>query len=200
MRVAKVFKGYMTSAVLWIGLFCSVSGSVSANTVHVDFTDQGSFQADVWQQGALTITGSDKLNFLQLNGIGIVGQIDHAIDPGETVIFSFAGPANYVKLFNGSIGNLSGVKYNTATINAFGVNGTFLGTAAGVEPTPWIVVSELFGDELITSFSVRATEDIYRFSALEYALAAPVPEPGSGWMMIGGLCLLIYAGRSARQN
>ncbi len=200
MKIYCVMKRCTSRAVLWAALLSTFPLMASENTVLVDFTEQGTFQAESWQQGPLTITGSDKLNLLQLNGLGIVGQTDHAIDPGESVVFSFSGPANFVKLFNGSIGNLGGVKFNTASIQAFGIGGTSLGTLSGVEPSPWIVVSELFGDALITSFSVTATDDIYRFSALEYALALPVPEPRSGWMMISGLCFLIYSIRSARRS
>ncbi|MCQ9376270.1 hypothetical protein NMQ14_18650 [Methyloversatilis sp. XJ19-13] len=199
MNIDRLMKRYTSSAVVWAGLLCSLPSTASEHTVLVDFTEQGTFQAESFQQGPLTITGSDQLNFLQLNGLGIVGQIDHAIDPGEFVVFSFSSPVNFVKLINGSIGNPSGIKFNTANIEAFGIGGISLGTLSGVEPSPSIVVSGLFGDALITSFSVMATEDIYRFSALEYALASAVPEPDSGWMMMGGLCLLLYSIRLARR-
>lgn len=181
--------------------FCSALLSAlptvaQADIVAVDFKEQGTFQTDVWRAGALTVTGSDTLNFLQYNGIGVVGQIDDAIDPGESVIFSFARPATYVKLYNGSIGNLGGIKFNTATVQAYGADGILLGEIAGVEPTPWLILSSYFGDTPIKSFSVSATEDSYRFSALDFALV--VPEPRVVSMLIGGLFVLSLAARRSR--
>lgn len=173
------------------GVLFVQSGNARSNTFTVDFANQGSFQTAVWQTGSLAVTASDTLNFLQYNGIGVVGQTDHAIDPGESVIFSFSAPATFVKLFNGALGNLDGIKFHTAVIQAFGVDGALLGAATGIEPTPWVIVSELFGEAPIMSFSVRATEDLYRFSALEFTLA--VPEPQATSMLAGGLFVLLLA-------
>lgn len=186
-----VSMGAIFFSVLWI------QPSVAyGNSITVDFTNQGSFQAVGWQQGVLTVTGSNTLNFLQYNGVGVVGETDSAVDPGESVFFLFSSPANYVRLFNGAIGNVNGIKYRTAKIQVFGVDGVLIGTAVGVEPTPWIVISELFDNAPITSFSVLATEDLYRFSAIEFALS--VPEPKAASMLIGGMCCLFIALRSVR--
>lgn len=198
MSFMATFRKLLTSIALCVGALWAQPSVSYANAVTVDFTNLGSFQTAAWQQGALIVTGSGILNFLQYNGIGVLGITDSAVDPGESVIFSFSSPVTYVKLFNGALGNPDGIKYRTAVIQAFGAGGDLIGTVRGVEPTPWVVVSELFGDEPIQSFAILATEDLYRFSALEFALS--VPEPKTVSMLIGGLGFLSIAIRTARHG
>lgn len=149
----------------------------SNEIVSVDFTNKGTFRTDRWQSAALEITSSADLNFLEYNGIGVLGQIDNTLDPGESITFSFLSPAYYVRLTTGAIGNLNGIQFNTAIVTAFGVGGVALGSVAGVEPMPSVFINGLFENAPISSFTIEATEDVYRFSAIQYSLAVPEPEP-----------------------
>lgn len=165
----------------------------SNEIVSVDFTNKGTFQTDRWQSAALEITSSADLNFLEYNGIGVTGQIDDTVDPGESITFSFLAPAYYVRLSTGAIGNLNGIQFNTAIVTAFGVGGVALGSVAGVEPMPSVFVNSLFGNAPISSFTIEATEDVYRFSAIQYSLAVPEPEPVVA--LLGGLGVIALVAR-----
>lgn len=182
----------LTTLVLVCVLSAFPTVGFSNEIVAVDFTNKGTFQTSRWQSAALEITSSADLSFLEYNGLGVVGQTDDAVDPRESITFSFLSPAYYLRLSTGAIGNLNGIQFNTAKITAFGVNGVALGSVAGVEPMPSVFVNSLFGNAPISSFTIQATEDVYRFSAIQYSLAVPEPEPAIALLVgLGTIALVV---------
>ena len=65
----------------------------------VDFTTLGNLNQPSLTVGSLTVTGSANVVALFALGLGIAGGIgDSSLDPGETVIFSFASPVSNVRI------------------------------------------------------------------------------------------------------
>jgi len=177
------------------------AAALGANVI-VDFDDKGTFQTSNWQKDGVAITGSSALQFLDLNGIGVVGGEDNTLDPGESLTFSFAAPVAFVRLNASAIGNLGGIRFHSAVVRAFNSDGAVIGTASNVEPFPSVVITGLFASTPLSSFSVLATEDSYRFSSVEFAYAAAVPEPPPATLVLCGLLTVcgwawLIRGRSA---
>lgn len=165
--------------------------AATAASVRVDFDDKGTFQTSSWKKSGLEITGSSMVQFLDLNGIGVVGQEDNMLDPGESLTFSFAAPVEFVRLHASAIGNLGGIQFHSAAVSAFAADGMLIGTVLTVEPFPHVAITGLFGGAPLSSFSLLATEDSYRFSSIEFVYMNAVPEPHRAALTLCGL-LAIY--------
>ncbi len=102
---------------------------------YVDFTNRGSFTAQYIEDGKLIVSGSNTLNVLQLNGIGVVAGVDDtAIEVGESVIFEIAPPATHLVLIP-QFGA-------TCKITAWGTSENLLGS---VETSGYMIdVTDLF--------------------------------------------------------
>lgn len=93
-------KLFATSMVATFTIVASLFVSADANAEETaNFQNLGTFQTPSLTVGSVTVTGSNLVNVLNLNGLGIVGgAFDSTIDPGETISFSFAGPASNVRV------------------------------------------------------------------------------------------------------
>jgi len=127
----------------------------------VTFHDDGTFTTPSIVESGLTVTGSNTLNILNFNGLGVVGgSADFTIDAigNEFVTFDFSGTATnviYVNPFAGQVGS-SCVTCNTvgeAQIEAFDSGGSSLGIQ-NVDNPGSKDVSALFGNVPISHFTV----------------------------------------------
>jgi len=102
----------------------------------VTFDDDGTFTTPSIVESGLTVTGSNTLNILNLNGLGVVGgEANFLIDAtgSEFVTFDFSGIATNVEYFAGSAGQDVSTCVNCgstgeAQIEAFDSNNLSLGT------------------------------------------------------------------------
>ncbi len=158
-----------------------------ADTVNVDFENQGNFSTSMLNVNGLTITGSNLIQFTyvpnnSISGLGVVGGTygNPWIEPGETVTFSFdSGGATSIELFQGGSSG-----YNTAyvTFSAVSANGTNLGSVLFDQWSQYpIDVSGLFGGVDIKSFSYSPGYNsgyptVGNLTGLSFT---PVPEPSA---------------------
>jgi hypothetical protein len=125
--------------------------------------------------GGITVAGSNTLNFLEFNGIGVVGSLDINVDGTEYVDFLFDnGPVN-----NLSINDLIGAGGGSQTVEVFGLGGINLGTfttsLAGL-----IDISSFVGNALITGFRFQSINSNSRLVSVTYTQRSiGVPEPST---------------------
>ena len=188
--------------------FATISMALSMMTVEIEPLQAATINFDSlpeiitpqFSQNGLTVTGSNDLFIGQTllgDGLGIVGgnigeayppglvNSDQYIDNTESVLFSFNSAANKnVFIRFGTLLELPEAE-NIGTIEAFGVNGSSLGT----------IVLDSFSN---SDFSISNLYDNASISAFSYSAApgigtigrsvsfTPVPEPGA----IASLALL----------
>lgn len=98
----------------------------------VDFTALGTFRTDTLDQGGLTVTGSDSVNVIDLEGLAVVGgRYDSAVD-GTSEFLKFAVDAGaatdvgYFMPYGGGPGD--GTPIAEALVEAFDPSARSLGT------------------------------------------------------------------------
>lgn len=127
----------------------------------IDFTSNGTFQGSEYKVDGVTITGSadvidgDGL----LGGVGIVGgsifQGLNGVDAGETLILSFDTGAAKDVSFSISTAYQVGGGNSEAVVEAYGTNGTSLGTqTVSLYASPTLNITQLFGVQSISQFRV----------------------------------------------
>jgi hypothetical protein len=139
--------------------------------VVVDYTAMGTFQADTVHAGGVVVTGSNTVNVLNLNGLGIVGGTsDNIVDGSEWIRFDFdSTPVDSVSYYVPSAGNGNGDgTVGDATVEAYDRTGTSLGTmpvtSVGVKD-----VSGMFGGKPLSAFVVTAEVDNFRVGRVTYS-------------------------------
>jgi len=153
-------KGYWAIPVIASILILGTTYTVYAMPVTIDFTTLGTFTSASVVQPGVTVTGSNTVNVLNLNGLGIVGgAFNSRIDGSESITFTFDNPASDVSYLVIGAGNLNADGLvGAATIEAFDSGGISLGTIP-VDLTGVKEVSMNFGNELISKFTVTADVD-----------------------------------------
>ena len=141
-----------------LGTFTSLSLNQGGVTVTspgehiIDYRNLGTFTMTTLNQGGITTTGSDDVNVLNFNGLGVVGGTSNSfVDTMETLSFAFdGGPAENV-----SYHVQAAVFGGDAFIEAFDASNLSLGTVSvsGAGPKD---VSALFSNQLLSGFSVTA--------------------------------------------
>ena len=103
MKGRKTILRVVAMGVLAVALAVLVTPTATeANAEQANFQNLGTFTTPSLTVGSVTVTGSNLVNVLNFNGLGIVGgQFDNTIDPGETISFSFADPASNVRVVIG---------------------------------------------------------------------------------------------------
>lgn len=140
--------------------------------ISMDFTNQGTFQTATIMRDGLLITGSNTLNVLNLNGLGVVGGVnDSVIDGNEFVVFTFPDrPATEVSYSVQTAGNQNGDgMIGAAVVEGFGPNGQSLGIVS-VQSTGQKNVSAFFNNVPLSQFRVQAVVDNHRISRVNYTL------------------------------
>lgn len=112
--------------------------------------------------GGITVTGSDTLNFLEFNGVGVVGGfLDITIDEDEFAHFNFdVGPVTDVSILD-PIGTIP-----PSTIEVFGLGGVSLGVIES--PGGFFSISALVGNVPITSFQFNGNNGVGRVNFVAY--------------------------------
>lgn len=143
---------------------------VQGPPTQVSYTSMGTFVAPMLYNNppGITVTGSNAINVLNLNGLGIVGGVNNnTIDGAEWIEFSFDSPSNAVNTsyFVSSAGNQNGDGFvGAAFVEAFDE----LGVSQGVVPvngTGTFNMGTLFGPGLISYYRVTANVDNHRISS-----------------------------------
>lgn len=170
----------------------------------IDYSHQGTFTTPSLTQGGVTVTGSNTISVLNLNGLGIVGgSVDFFVDQSgsESIRFHFDnGPATDVVVYFGAI---AGFDTAFTRLEAFSQGGGSLGTRnidlfdlGGFS----LDVSAEFGGGPIGSFTLTPLntnldneETLFIVSALSFEPVA-IPEPISlvtfGLLSVCGLLFL----------
>jgi hypothetical protein len=189
-----------------LGAALGIAGRAEAESV--DFWNLGTFEASTLSVGGVTVTASNTLNVLGLNGLGVVGgSSDSFVDfvGGEWISFAFdAGSVVDVRL---SFGAAGGAGSANTRFEAFAPGGASLGalTVDLFLTFPDVDVSALFGGAEIASLSLTplggntgSNETIFRLAAIEFTTTAAVPEPSS--LALGVPTLLVGLVAVARRR
>lgn len=149
------------------GDFCECS---AAAQTQVNYSNQGSFTAPALYDNppGVTVTGSNSVNVLNLNGLGIVGGVsNNTIDGTEFITFAFDNPSAATSYFVPSAGNQNGDGFvGAAFLEAFDGMGGSLGVVP-VNGTGTFNVHALLGIMgPIDSFRVTANIDNLRIGSV----------------------------------
>jgi len=126
--------------------------------------------------GGVTVTGSNTLNLLELNGMGVVGGFNFQVDDVEWVEFHFDnGPAESVSIFD-TLGNAA----DGHTVEIFDASNVSLGVfnfpnGGGGISGP-LDVSAFVGNAPIGKFRFNSVSGASEIAYLDYT---PLPEPAS---------------------
>jgi len=142
-----------------------------ATSVTIDFTTLGTFTTPSLVQPGVTVTGSNTVNVRPGNGLGIVGGIaNFNVDGSESITFTFDNPSSGVSYLVQTAGDVNGDgKFGAATIEAFDSNGISLGTVP-VDGLALFEVSMIFGNDVISKFTVTADVDSHSISSVTFNL------------------------------
>lgn len=139
---------------------CSVGSSTQVN-----YTNQGTFTAaSLFDPPGVTVTGSNTINVLNLNGLGIVGGVnDNTVDGSEWIEFTFDHPSTATTYFVPSAGNQDGDGFvGEAFVQAWDEGGVSL----GINPVNGVGnfdLNAMFGAGVrITRFRATANVDNFR--------------------------------------
>lgn len=144
---------------------CSVGPAVVT-----DYTNQGTFTSATLYDDppGITVDGSNTINVLNFNGLGIVGGVNsNTIDGSESIEFTFDDPSAATTYFVSSAGNGNGDGFvGAAFLEAFDEADASLGTT-NVNGTGSFDVNALLGTNArITRFVVTANVDNLRISTV----------------------------------
>lgn len=177
-----------------LAVSCTALGLGAAHAATVSYTALGTFTTATVTTGGVTVTGSNTIHVLNLNGLGIVGgAFDNTVDGSEFLDFDFSGLGSAVNLsyFVGSAGNLDSDNVSgTRTLSVFGVGGTLLGNFSQ-EDTGLFDVSTLVGNTPIGRIRLQADVDSFRLGEISFDAQrvepAPVPAPATAPLLLAGL-------------
>jgi hypothetical protein len=177
-----------------------------ASTITVDYRLQATAVVSALDVGGVTATpAASQLQLLNTGGLGVVGGTSqYTIDGIESVKFTFdSGSATGVFLDYYYIVNQNPGLYSRpqASITGFGVGGGSLGTLAILPFTsyPTTNVSALFGNAVLSGFSVSGNQTGMQISDIVYTSAVTTPEPSAGTLAGAGTALLgLWVGRRRR--
>ena len=164
----------------------------------IDWTDDGTLVASSYSSDGVTVSGSNDINVLSFNGLGIVGGVvDNGLDFGESMTFTF--DLGLVTNVNYSVHSLSNTDFEThpevngeRNIEIFGINNTSLGVfnTTGVDGS----VSKFVSNQAISSFTISMLHDTTRITQLSYDVST-VPVPAAVWLFGSGLLVLVGMAR-----
>jgi len=135
----------------------------------VDYTNDGTFtQAMLYDNPpGVRVTGSNTINVLNLNGLGIVGgSNNNTVDGFEFIEFEFDHPSASTQYFVPSAGNLDGDMFvGEAVVEAFDQSDVSLGTV-NVNDAGGMNLDVLFPGFRILRFRVTASTDSFRVGSV----------------------------------
>jgi hypothetical protein len=159
-----------------------------ANAETVDLTDNGTFLAPSITEGSLTVSGSNDVTSTNGLGLGIFGSPNvSAIDPGETMTFSFDTSVDGVFIDNFATVDIGGDGiFIEITLSAYDTDDLFITSATQtINPSLAIDVSDILGINSLSSFDLDVIqEDGLRIRTISF------PEPSSGLLLLAGSALL----------
>ncbi len=136
----------------------------------VNYTNRGTFTAGMIYDAppGVRVTGSNTINVLNLNGLGIVGgSNNNTIDGNEFIEFEFDFPSTATQYFVPSAGNIDGDGFvGEAIVQAFDENGMSLGSMP-VNGSGNKDLNAMFGAGVrILGFRVTADVDSHRIGSV----------------------------------
>ena len=171
-------------------LSAAIIGSLSAfflsgaHATVIDYTALGTFTTASLNAGGVLVSGSNTINVLNLNGLGIVGgAFNDTVDGSEYVDFSFSGMGSAVNLsyLVTSAGNLNGDGLvGDRFLSVYGVGGGLLGTFSQNSGGSFNV-SGLVANAPIDHIRLQANVDNFRLGSITFTAQAvsTVPEPAT---------------------
>ncbi len=140
----------------------------SPTTQNHNFTNLGTFSTPSLNEGTFAVTGSNDVNVLNLNGLGIVGGASsNTVDGSEWIEFTFDAPSQDISYFVNMAGQGGSGSLGQTSVEAWDANGVSLGTVL-MTSTGTKLVSSDFGDVLISRFRISMLDnDLIRISRLE---------------------------------
>jgi len=165
----------------------------AAQASTINYTTLGTFAVASLNTGGVLVTGSNTVNVLNSNGLGVVGgAFDHTVDGAEYLEFSFAGLGSAIDLSYSvsSAGNLNGDGFvGMRTLSVFGVGGGLLGSFSQ-NYVGSFDVSALVGNAPIDHIRLQADVDTFRTSSITFtaqAISQQVPAPATPALMLAAL-------------
>lgn len=137
-----------------------ILGATAAMADTVDFTDNGTFSTQSLTEGIVTVTGSDAVSVRAGRGLGVLGG-SPLLEAGETLSFSFDNVVDNVLIGDYIAADLDGDGTDLdATIEAFDVNGTSLGSVTTmIDPAFPIDVSGILAVSDLFKFDITISHD-----------------------------------------
>ncbi len=180
------------------------AGAASAAPVNISFSSAPTQSGASLTFEDVTITGSDTVYNLFLNGLGIVNSV---VSNGQSITFSFSQLVDNVSISIGVAGGGSaGVTAGLRTVDVFDNLGNLLGSE-GQSLTGTFDISAIAGGASLSSFTMTASPTTtFRITQLSYELApmpeapAPIPLPAGAPLLLGALGALALIRRRAKKN
>ena len=193
-----------------MGILFFLSASI-LHGVTVTYNNLGTFTASSYTDSGVEVIGSDQLNFLNFNGLGVVGGIDSLrVDPttgssNESLDFFATGSdsfASFIPDFGGSSNYDSG-GFDSYTVEAFGAFENFLGSfnysGTGISLSGDDVISRL-GLTSATQIKLIASGDGFILGSIEFTPTSAIPEPETYGVLLGALALVGVVFRRRRKK
>ena len=180
------------TSILVFPVFLAFLSPASAETVL--FNTLGTFTAPDLNNGGVTVTGSDSIHVLQLNGLGIVGGLnDNTVDTVEYIEFSYpigAIDISYYISFTGN--NDNDDTTGDRILEAFAVGGASLGPIFQSGGGGMLPVSSHYGNQPIERFVLTPQGDSFRVGSVTFTT---IPEPATATLALVALCLAMKRNR-----
>ncbi len=173
------------------------AGAASAAPVNINFANVGTHTAPSLTFGDVTLTGSDDVHILNLNGLGIGNSV---VNNGEWITFTFSSLVNNVSLLVGLAGGGSAAApAGLRTVEVFDGLGNLLGSQDQVL-TGTFDISAIVGGESFLSFTMTASPTTsFRIAGLSYEVA-PIPLPAGAPLLLGALAALALLRRRSAKS
>lgn len=168
--------------------------------VTIAYDNLGTFTSFSYTTSGVTVIGSNTLNFLNLNGLGVVGgsdsiRVDPAgASPDESLDFFADGPDSFASFLPNmkSISNLDGNSIDSFTVEAFdsfeNSIGTFDYSGTGIGISGDDVLSRI-GVISADQIKITASGDAFILGSIEFTPASAIPEPETYGAFLGILAL-----------
>lgn len=183
------------------------AGAASASPVNINFAGSATQSGASLAFEDVTITGSDTVYNLFLNGLGIVNS---AVNNGESITFSFGQLVDNVSISIGVASRNTDVDplplLGQRTVDVFDAGGNLIGSHVQGNVGEFDI-SAIAGGQSLSYFTMTADLNTsFRITQLGYELAplpetpAPIPLPAAATLLLGALGALALIRRRPKKT